>query len=212
MTPAVRRRVTAAVVDYGAGNLASVARTLDGMGYRCRVTRQAPLLAEADIVVLPGVGAFPAAMQALHGAGLVEPLRERGQSGRPLVGICLGMQLLAQSSTEHRPTPGLGLLPGEVRPLAGARWHIGWNPLEVQPDDALLRAGQGQAVYFNHSYGLPADTPGCAAWARPGPDAGEPAVAAAVRQGAVVGLQFHPEKSQHAGHALLRDVIEGLLA
>jgi imidazole glycerol phosphate synthase glutamine amidotransferase subunit len=205
-----RRRITAAVVDYGAGNLASVARALTGLGYRCRTSRDPETLGAADVLVLPGVGAFPAAMAALHQHRLVDFIQQQARRGQPIVGICLGMQLLAHSSSEHCFTTGLGLIPGQVQPLQGARWHIGWNSVEAVGDDALLRASDGQSFYFNHSYVFHAPPEYCVAVSRL-EDAAQGAFTVAVRRQHIVGLQFHPERSQIAGHEMLRNVIEALL-
>lgn len=197
--------LTIGVVDYGVGNLASVNRTLHALGYRCRVSREPEVLSATDLLLLPGVGAFPAAMEALHGCDLVEYLQQQARAERPMVGICLGMQLLADASTEYRLTAGLGLIPGQVAALPSARWHIGWNTIEVLDGDPLLQPSDGQALYFNHSYVFePAREyqVGIARLDRP--------FTAAVRRGKVVGLQFHPEKSQDAGRQLLQNVIEGL--
>jgi len=177
-----RRRITVGVVDYGASNLASVARSLAGLGYRCRSSSDPETLGAADVMVLPGVGAFPAAMQALHKHRLVEFIQAQARRGQPIVGICLGMQLLAHSSSELRFTTGLGLIPGQVQPLQAAKWHIGWNSLEVL-DSEPLRVN----------------------------DSPDQAFTVAVRRQQIVGLQFHPEKSQLAGRELLKNVIEGLL-
>jgi glutamine amidotransferase len=169
------------------------------------VTRDPETLAAADVIVLPGVGAFPAAMEQLHRLRLVEFIQAQARRGQPLVGICLGMQLLADTSTEHRLTAGLGLVPGQVLPLGTG--HIGWNTLEVLQDEPLLEASDRQWLYFNHSYVFhapPEYTVGLSRSARP--------FAAAVRRGRTVGLQFHPEKSQAAGRELLKNVIEGLVA
>ena len=204
------RRITAALVDYGAGNLASVARALAGLGYRCRSSRDPATLAAADVLVLPGVGAFPTAMAALQRHQLVDVIVQRARAGQPIVGICLGMQLLADSSSEQGLTAGLGLVPGQVRALPQARSHIGWNQLDVLGDDPLLHASDGQALYFNHAYAYSTPGPHAVAVARMGA-AQEAPIAVAVRRDNVVGLQFHPEKSQDAGRQLLRNVIEGLL-
>lgn len=209
------KRITVGLVDYGAGNLASVARALTGLGFRCRTSRDPETLGAADLLLLPGVGAFPAAMEALHRHHLVDFIQGQARRGQPLVGICLGMQLLAHSSSEHRYTTGLGLIPGQVQPLTSARWHIGWNSVEVTPDDGLLRPSDGQALYFNHSYVFHAPAEYQVAVSRiaddAAPGAGD-AFTVAVRRGNIVGLQFHPEKSQLAGRDLLRNVIEGLVA
>lgn len=201
------RRLTIGVVDYGAGNLASVARAVTGLGHRCRVTRDQETLSAADALLLPGVGAYPAAMAALHQHRLVDFLQRQARAGQPLVGICLGMQLLAETSCEHRLTAGLGLIPGHVRALDTARWHIGWNRIEVLGADPLLAPSDGQALYFNHAYAFDAPREYVVGVARlQGP------FTAAVRRGRVLGLQFHPEKSQLAGRELLRRVFDGLCA
>ncbi len=206
-----RRRITAGVVDYGAGNLASVTRALTGLGYRCRSSRDPQTLGAADVLVLPGVGAFPAAMEALHRLQLVDFIQSQARHGQPIVGICLGMQLLAHSSSEQRFTTGLGLIPGQVQPLTAARWHIGWNSVEVLGAEPLLRPSDGQSLYYNHSYVFHAPAEYTVAVSRMDDANGQP-FTAAVRRNQIVGLQFHPEKSQLAGRELLRNVIEGLLA
>jgi imidazole glycerol-phosphate synthase subunit HisH len=197
--------LTVGIVDYGVGNLASVYRTLHSLGYRCRVSRQPEVLNQTDLLLLPGVGAFPAAMQALHQCNLVEYLQQQARQERPFVGICLGMQLLADASTEYRFTTGLGLIPGQVTALPNARWHIGWNTIEVLKGDKLLQPSDGQSLYFNHSFVFEPAREYQIGVARL-----DGAFTAAVRRGNIVGLQFHPEKSQIAGRQLLRNVIEGL--
>jgi glutamine amidotransferase len=198
-------RKTIGVVDYGVGNHASVARAFEEIGYRCRVTRRLDTLITCDLYVLPGVGAFPVAMTALAECGLVNFLREEAREGRPIIGLCLGMQLLADESLEHGVTAGLGLIPGRVTPISGSRWHIGWNSIELIRSDELLDHSDGDSMYFNHSYEFlaPAEYRICVS--RLGDT-----IVAGVRRGKVVGLQFHPEKSQVAGRRLLRNLVEGL--
>ena len=199
------RTLTIGVVDYGAGNLGSVHRTLRNMGYRCRVSHSPDALGDADLLLLPGVGAFPVAMQALHALNLVGYLQQQARKGRPILGICLGMQLLADASFEFRLTAGLGLLPGKVKPLPNSQWHIGWNTIEILSGDVLLQPSDGESFYFNHSFIFEAAPEHQIGVTRLGNQ-----MTAAVRCGSVVGLQFHPEKSQFAGRVLLRNVIEGL--
>jgi imidazole glycerol phosphate synthase glutamine amidotransferase subunit len=196
---------TIGIVDYGVGNHASVYRTLRGLGYRCRVTSQTDVLDTVDVLLLPGVGAFPAAMQALNDCGLVEYIQTQARRARPMIGICLGMQLLADTSLEHRLTAGLGLIPGTVAPLSDAAWHIGWNTIEVLHREPLLQPSDGHSLYFNHSYVFEPAAEYRAAVSRLGV-----AFTVAVRRENIVGLQFHPEKSQVAGRRLLRNIIEGL--
>lgn len=201
------KRITAGLVDYGAGNIASVARALTGLGYRCRISRDTETLGAADVMVLPGVGAFPAAMEALHKHRLVDFIQNQARRGQPIVGICLGMQLLADTSTEHRLTAGLALIPGAVVPLREAKWHIGWNSIEVLGNEPLLKPSDAKSLYFNHSYVFEAP-----AEYRIGVSRLDTPFTVAVRRGNIVGLQFHPEKSQLAGRELLKNVVEGLVS
>ncbi len=198
------RPQTIGIVDYGVGNLASVWHALHALHYRCRVSSDPATLDATDLLLLPGVGAFPAAMEALHQRQLVPYLQAQAQAGRPIVGICLGMQLLADASTEHRSTKGLGLIPGQVRAIAGGRWHIGWNTLESVRDDPMLDPSHDKSMYFNHSYVVDVAPEYRVCVTR----MDEP-ITAVMRKGNVVGIQFHPEKSQADGRELLRNVVEG---
>lgn len=199
-------RRTIGIVDYGVSNLTSVWRALHSLGYRCRISSEHEVLSDTDMLLLPGVGAFPAAMDALHRHGLVQYLQDQARHGRPIMGICLGMQLMADDSSEHKLTSGLGLIPGHVSALDHGRWHIGWNTIEILDDyDQLLKPSDGQSVYFNHSYTFNPPTEYRAAIARV-----EEPITVIVRRGNIIGLQFHPEKSQVAGRQLLRNIIEGL--
>jgi imidazole glycerol phosphate synthase glutamine amidotransferase subunit len=198
-------RKTIGIVDYGVGNHASVQRAFQALDYRCRISRDPEILAGSDLIVLPGVGAYPAAMSSLGECGLVEFLRERARRSHPMIGLCLGMQLLADESLEHGTTAGLGLIPGQVVPLEPARWHIGWNSVEVVNGDKLLLPSDGESVYFNHSFvfNAPQEYQVCVS------RLDQPFVVG-VRRGNVVGLQFHPEKSQRAGRIMLKNLVEGL--
>ncbi len=193
------------IIDYGVGNHSSVSRAFKALGYRCRVTSDFELLAQSDVIVLPGVGAFPAAMAALHALGLVDFLREKSLSGKAIIGICLGMQLLADDSTEHGITAGLGLIPGRVVSLSPTHHHIGWNAIEVVNGDKLLLPSDGDLVYFNHSYVFNAPREYHICLSRL-----ESSFVVGVRRRNVVGLQFHPEKSQMAGRKMLQNLVEGL--
>lgn len=146
------RLKTVCVVDYHMGNHASVAHSLRELNYRVRVSNDQAVLDEADVLVLPGVGAFPSGMEALHSLSLVSYLQEQARLQRPIIGFCLGMQLLADVSHEYQCTTGLGLIPGEVVPLVNPPWHIGWNSVECVLQDPLFQASDGQVFYFNHSF------------------------------------------------------------
>jgi imidazole glycerol phosphate synthase glutamine amidotransferase subunit len=145
-------------------------------------------------------------MMALHKHNLVQYLQSAALQGRPIMGLCLGMQLLASSSTEHGLTSGLDLIPGQVLPMQTPRWHIGWNLITCQTSDPLFQQSEGETFYFNHSYYFqgPSEYQVCIS-ASPDP------FASIIRRGQVVGMQFHPEKSQAAGRKLLKTVIDGLV-
>jgi glutamine amidotransferase len=198
-------RKTIGIVDYGVGNHASVKHSFQALGYRCRTSCDPEMLADSDLIVLPGVGAYPAAMSALNNRGLVDFLRDQAHSGQPIIGLCLGMQLLAEESLEHGTTVGLGLIPGQVLPLEQAPWHIGWNTIEVTNEDKMLLPTDGESYYFNHSYIFNAPRQYQVCLARLGQT-----FTVGVRRGNIVGLQFHPEKSQSAGRVMLRNLVEGL--
>lgn len=198
-------RRTIGLIDYGAGNLSSVQRALRSLGYRCWISCDREVLDKTDLLILPGVGAYPSAVAGLTQAGLDEYVVTEAHKGRPLIGICLGMQLLVDVSTEYRVTSGLGLIPGRVTALADGGRHIGWNNIEIIARDPLLQPSDGQSFYFNHGYVVevpPEYQVGIARIDAP--------LVAAIRRGSIIGLQFHPEKSQAVGRQLLRNVIEGL--
>jgi len=197
--------ITVGIVDYGIGNHASVIHSLRELGFRVRISSEPKVLDSTDILLLPGVGAFPAAMQALYQRGLVSYLQQQARERRPIIGICLGMQLLASASYEFEYTAGLDLIPGDIVPLTDAKWHIGWNALECVEADELLQASDGMVFYFNHSFCYRGPTEyqlGLTRHIAP--------FVSAIRRGNVIGVQFHPEKSQEAGRMLLKNLIMGL--
>lgn len=190
-----------AIVDYGIGNHASVLRCVRQLGFRARLTHSKKQLDQADVLLLPGVGAFPKAMERLHALDLVNYLIRSAQLNRPLIGICLGMQLLTESSTEMGFTAGLGLIPGVVQAIGEPRWHIGWNGLEVLPGQPLLQGSDREVMYFNHSYAYQGPEEFVASRCRVSESSSS--LVAAISRGSVIGLQFHPEKSQAPGLDLL---------
>ena len=197
-----------AVVDYGVGNLYSLTCSLRHIGADCMVTGSADDLRAADRIILPGVGAFGDAIAKLRATGLDATLKELAAQGKPLMGICLGMQLLFDKSYEYGEHEGLGLIRGTVRPLApqlhgGEKVpHMGWNSLRFhRPDDVLLSGvREGDHVYYVHSF-YAAD---CSDALVASSEYGGVIVAGAVRCGNVCGTQFHPEKSGEIGLRILR--------
>ncbi len=194
-------RPLVAVLDYGIGNLRSAQKALEKVGGDARLTADAGLVSDADAVVLPGVGAFGACMAALRGSGLDELAVISAQSGRPFLGICVGMQLLYEGSDESPGVAGLGVLPGVLGLLPDTvkRPQMQWNVLDVRRPSAMFADLVDPVwVYFVHSYAAPADGAGIVATC----DYGGP-VAAAVEQGPLWATQFHPEKSGTVGLELL---------
>ena len=200
-----------AIVDYGVGNLFSLASSVKSLGLEVTVTRNAADLRAADHILLPGVGAFADAMDKLTATGLVPVLKEETKH-TPLLGICLGMQLLFDKSYEFGEHEGLGLIPGQVCPLAPDLTdpalkvpHIGWNALDItRPDDPLFKYVQnGEYVYYVHSF----YAKDCAASTLATSEYSIP-VTGAVRRGLVYGTQFHPEKSGDTGLRLLKAFAE----
>jgi glutamine amidotransferase len=195
------------VVDYGIGNLHSAHKALARLGADARLTADPDEIAAADGFVLPGVGAFGACMGALRRAGLEQPVLGAAASGRPFLGICVGMQMLFGASEEDPDVAGLGVIPGVVRWLTGPakKPQMQWNQLAIaEPDDPLF-AGLGDRpwFYFVHSlHGVPDDAGAISATC----DYGGP-VNAAFRAGSVAAVQFHPEKSSTAGLALLGNFV-----
>ena len=201
-----------AVIDYGVGNLFSLSSSLAYLGLENKVTRSARELDEASHIILPGVGAFGDAMEKLASTGLVPELERQAENGKPLLGICLGMQLLFEKSYEYGEHAGLGLLPGSVCPLepdlaaAGFSYkvpHIGWNSLHLtekgKKHPLFKYSKEGDYVYFVHSfYGKDCDESLLAT-----SEYGIPVTASAANEN-VMGCQFHPEKSGEVGLRILK--------
>ncbi len=200
-----------AIVDYGVGNLFSLSSSLKALGLETEITRDADKLRAADRIILPGVGAFGDARAKLDATGLV-PVIQAEAARKPLLGICLGMQLLFDRGFEYGEHPGLGLVPGQVVDLHGALEdktlkvpHMGWNSLQIVKDDPLFRyVENGEYVYYVHSFYAANCLPSTLATSR----YGNVDVTGVVRNGNVWGTQFHPEKSGDTGLRLLRAFAE----
>jgi imidazole glycerol-phosphate synthase subunit HisH len=197
-----------AVVDYGIGNLRSAEKALQHLGADARLTGDAGEISSADAVVLPGVGAFGACMHALRAARLDDVAVNAAASGRPFLGICVGMQMIFSGSEEDQAERGLGLIPGTIRwiPPGVKRPQMQWNRLDLcQPDDPMfVGLGPSPWVYFVHSlHGVPDDPGVVAATCEYGTT-----LNAAFRLDNVFATQFHPEKSASAGLALLGNFVQ----
>ncbi len=200
-----------AIIDYGVGNLFSLSASFASLGEEAVVTNDRTVIATADRILLPGVGAFGDAAQKLRESGMADAVTEEAANGKPILGICLGMQLLFDVGYEYGTHKGLGLIPGAVRPIAdvipaGLKIpHIGWNALHFkQPDNPLFRyIKEGDHVYFVHSYYAAECKDAVIATAEYGAE-----LTAAVARSNVFGCQFHPEKSGKVGLDILRAFCE----
>jgi glutamine amidotransferase len=201
-----------AIIDYGMGNLRSLSNALEYLGEEVTITADPAVMEDADRIVLPGVGAFGDAMVAMRERQVIAPLnRQVKELGKPLLGICLGMQLVARESTEHGHHEGLGWIDARIErlnPAGGLKVpHVGWNALRFPPDEPLFHGVHPQAAnfYFVHSFHMicadPADRLATADY---GGD-----VTAVVRRGNITVMQFHPEKSQDNGLRLLGNWVRG---
>jgi len=216
------RNTVIALIDYGAGNVRSVHKALEAVGAEVRLTRSPDVILAVEKVVLPGVGAFGDCMAGLHRAGLVDALHRVVEQGKPLLGICVGMQVLFEEGEEMGHHAGLGLLPGRVvrfsfpcpspHPLTSSPLpalkipHTGWNQIEpVKASPLLDGLPPGAWAYFNHAYYCQAQLEHILAVT----DYGGP-FPSVVGQGRVYGIQFHPEKSQRVGLHILRNFVEGV--
>lgn len=202
-----------AIIDYGAGNIQSVSKALARIGCDCFVTRDKDEILKADSAVLPGVGSFGDTVDSLNKYGIKDAIREYIASGKPFLGICLGMQLLFPASEESPGAAGLGIYDGSISRIPNGEGlkipHMGWNSLEINPKSRLFKGiEKNPYVYFVHSYFLHAsDRELVAATAEYGVT-----IDAAVERGNVFATQFHPEKSGETGLQILRnfaEIVEG---
>lgn len=193
-----------AVIDYGAGNIFSVKNALDYLGMESILTDKKEDIETADALILPGVGAFPSAMEMLNKSGLVDTIKTQAKK-KPFLGICLGMQLIFEKGYEFEECDGLGLIPGSVKKMEEENLiipHMGWNKLEVLNDCPLLAGlDENSFVYFVHSYKAECDDKNIAAYS----NYGGRVPALVYDGGTVYGAQFHPEKSGETGLKILKN-------
>ena len=194
------------VIDYDAGNTANVLRALKKIGVQAELSSDPTKILAARGLILPGVGAYPAAMVELTKRGLVPVIKEAVAKGAPLLGICLGMQVLTEVGLEHQETKGLGFIPGVCREIKATKNmpvpHMGWNNLTVKHESPLTDGLEGQSVYFVHSYFTDVPKEYIDVTANYGID-----VPAMIHKDNVYGAQFHPEKSGDVGLGILKKFI-----
>lgn len=197
-----------AILDYDAGNIKSVEKALQYLGCEAVITRDKEVIMNADHVILPGVGAFGDAMKKLNDYDLVDVIKEYVKTGKPFLGICLGLQLLFAESEESPGVKGLDLIPGKIKRIPDAEGlkipQIGWNSLEIAPDKKLFKGVKnGSFVYFVHSYYLACDDKADVA----ATTFYSTEIHASVEHGNVFACQFHPEKSGEVGLTILKNFI-----
>jgi glutamine amidotransferase len=204
---------TVAIIDYGMSNLLSICRAFEHIGAKVQVVSKGEDILSAEHLVLPGVGAFPDGMKELADRDLIEPLQQFAKSGKPLLGICLGMQMLLGKSYEHKETAGLHIIEGEVmalpKDMKGYKVpNINWHSIEknqIHEDSILKQTKDGSFFYFVHSYyALPRNEEDVLAFSQ----FGDLKYASAVKHGNVSGTQFHPEKSGEEGLNILRQFLQ----
>lgn len=199
--------VDVVVLDYGSGNLRSAERALAKVGASVEVTADPDRARNCDGLVVPGVGAFAACMEGVRDVAGDEVVQARVSASRPVLGICVGMQVLYETGDEHGvETAGIGVLPGRIEPVkAPVLPHMGWNTVDVASDSRLFEGVEGERFYFVHSFAARPDGSGESLTTH-----GETTFVAAVERGVLAATQFHPEKSGDAGLQLLRNWVGSL--
>ena len=188
-----------AILDYGSGNLRSAQRAFATTGHDVQITSDLDVALKADGLVVPGVGAFAACMNGINEISAAEVIRERSRAGKPTIGICIGMQILFSEGLEHGTHKGIGIWNGEVSQLdAPILPHMGWNTVEISGPTQLFKGIEKESFYFVHSYAAKKSVGVSQAWTTHGEK-----FLSAVEDGPLTATQFHPEKSGHAGLALI---------
>ena len=190
------------IIDYGIGNSSSLINTLVNLGFKAKLTLKHNEIRESDIILLPGVGAFEAAMYEIKNNGLDNLIFELAKKNKPIIGICLGMQLLGRSSIEKKFTKGLNLIPEDVLPFNSGKIHIGWNSIEIAKNPNPLKIYNTE-YYFNHSYSFSSKSK----YKVSETSFNGEKFTSIIKKNNIMGLQFHPEKSQISGLKLLKNII-----
>ncbi|PEJ60146.1 imidazole glycerol phosphate synthase subunit HisH [Bacillus sp. AFS002410] len=190
------------IIDYGVGNLDSLKRACEEIGFPVIISNEIEVIKQASSIILPGVGAFEAAMIELERLSLIEIIKSKAKSGTPILGICLGMQLLYEFSEENLGTNGLGLIQGQVKQIPDIVKvpHMGWNKLNFTKEESLVKyVNEGEYVYFVHSFYVSSSNNELLAYSEYGVK-----IPAIIKSGNIYGMQFHPEKSAETGLNLLK--------
>lgn len=200
------RRSKIVIIDFGLGNQSSIRRTVESLGYKCVVSSDAKVIAASEQLILPGVGAFPVAMDHIQKTGLGESIINAAEDKKRILGICLGMQLLTEGSSEFEFTRGLSLIPGTVKQLSTTKCHIGWNTVSFERSASTKYSFKDAHFYFNHSFVFDGPKEYCIANTEH-----KERIPAIIKKKNIIGMQFHPEKSQEHGREILSLVLRGKL-
>ena len=201
------KKITLGIIDYGIGNLKSIKNSLLALGYRVIVSKIINELESTDLIILPGVGAFKPAIQSIEKEGLDIFIKDWFYQNKPIIGICLGMQLLAESSEENGLIKGLDLIPGKVSRIDPHKTHIGWNNTRLfRNNPYVLKPDDNQNFFFNHAYAYPIDTTYTILESK----FIDKNFSSVISQKKLIGFQFHPEKSQLLGKKVLKISIDNL--
>ena len=179
------------ILDYGVGNVSSLNKSFKSIGYRSTSSADTEILENSDVIVLPGVGSFSYAMKSLNKSNLDEFIINQSKKRKPIIGICLGMQLLTNSSEEDGMHKGLGIIPGKIKGLENSDFHIGWNNIETNERASFIKKFNNHEFFFNHGYAYKGSTKNVLSTTKYGKNQ----FASAIIKGSTVGFQFHPEKS-----------------
>jgi glutamine amidotransferase len=200
------KKINIGIIDYDLGNQDSLFFFLKSLGYKVIISKDENILSEADVIILPGVGAFPKAMRSLCESGMDIFIRKWVKQQKPLIGICLGMQLLCSVSLEFQETKGLDLIPGNIIPFDSGKLQIGWNDNIPFNGHHSFETNSMDQFYYNHSYKYKGDDEYIVSYSIFGE-----IIPSIIQKNKVIGIQFHPEKSQKSGKKLINAIIEKLI-
>ncbi len=194
------------IVDYGVGNVNSLNKSFKSIGFRSTKSSDTDELKKTDVIVLPGVGSFAYAMDKLKKSKLDQFIINESKRNKPILGICLGMQLLVNSSDENGIHKGLGIIPGKIKELEGSDFHIGWNNIEICKRQSFIKKFNNHEFFFNHGFAFQGNTKNILSKTLYGKNL----FASSIIKNNTIGFQFHPEKSQKAGLQLLKSTVRFL--